>query len=250
MHLTHLEAIAHTQKIAYTLKPADTDAVETIVLPAFTAIRSVQTLIDGDKLRLGYGAQDLAVEAAGAHTGDVSGPMLAALGCKYVTVGHSERRDDHGEDNDVVAAKVAAAYVHGLTPILCIGEHLAVREAGEHLDLVLGQLSAASAQLPEPHAATLVVAYEPVWAIGTGKTATPQDAQEMCAAIRGRLEEQFGAATASAIRIIYGGSVKPDSAAALFAGKDVDGGLVGGASLVAEDFAAIVRAAVNLPVNS
>lgn len=247
MHLTHLEAIAHTQKIAYTLKPADTNAVEVVVLPAFTAIRSVQTLIDGDKLRLGYGAQDLAVGAAGAHTGDVSGPMLAALGCRYVTVGHSERRADHGEDNEIVAAKVNAAFAHGLVPIICVGEALSAREAGDHLDVVLGQLTAASAQLPEAQAPRLVVAYEPVWAIGTGKTATPADAQEMCAALRGRLAEQFDAATAAQIRVLYGGSVTPDSARELFCAPDVDGGLIGGASLIADDFVLIVRAAADTP---
>jgi triosephosphate isomerase len=249
MHLTHLEAIAHTQKIAYTLRPADIEAVETVVLPPFTALRSVQTLVDGEKLRLGYGAQDLAVDAAGAHTGDVSGPMLAALGCQYVTVGHSERRADHGEDDDVVAAKVAAAYTHGLTPILCVGEDLAVREAGEHLAVVVAQLAAATADLAQPQAATLVVAYEPVWAIGTGKNATSDDAQEMCAALRTQLAQQFGADIASTIRTIYGGSVKADNAEALFAAPDVDGGLIGGASLLAEDFVLIVRAAASLAVN-
>ncbi|HVV29738.1 MAG TPA: triose-phosphate isomerase [Mycobacteriales bacterium] len=243
MHLTHLEAIAHTQKIAYSLKPEHTDAVETVVLPAFTALRSVQTLIDGDKLALGYGAQDLAVASSGAHTGDVSGPMLAALGCGYVCVGHSERRADHAETDEVVAAKVRAAYEHGIVPILCVGETLETRESGQHVDHVVAQLSAATAGIADSDAEVLVVAYEPVWAIGTGRTATPEDAQEMAAALRAQLAAQFSAAIAGAVRILYGGSVKAGNASDIFDEPDVDGGLIGGASLVADDFVAIVRAA-------
>lgn len=246
MHLTHLEAIAHAQKIAYTLKPTELDAVETVVLPAFTSLRSVQTLIDGEHLGVGYGAQDLAVDAAGAHTGDVSGPMLAALGCRYVIVGHSERRVDHGETDQLVAAKLRAAYSFELTPILCVGENLDIRERGDHLAFVTAQLASATADLAEPQATTLVVAYEPIWAIGTGRTATPADAQEMCAALRGHLAGQFGPAAAG-IRLLYGGSVKAGNAAALFVEQDVDGALVGGASLAADEFAAIARAAVRQP---
>jgi triosephosphate isomerase len=245
MHLNHLEAIAHTQKIAYSLRPAQTDVVDVVVLPAFTAIRSVQTLIDGDNLALSYGAQDLAVAAAGAHTGDVSGPMLAALGCQYVTVGHSERRGDHGETDDIVAAKVLAAYEHGLTPILCVGENLDVRRSGNHVEVVDSQLAAAIESITPDRATDLVVAYEPIWAIGTGETATPDDAQELAYAIRDRLGRKFGPEIADKIRVLYGGSVKASNAGELFAGPDVDGGLIGGASLLAEDFVAIVHAAAN-----
>jgi len=247
MHLNHLEAIAHVQKIAYSLRPEHTDAVDVVVLPAFTALRSVQTLIDGDKLPLGYGAQDLAVPVAGAHTGDVSAPMLAALGCQYVTVGHSERRADHGETDDIVAAKVLVAFAHGLSPILCVGETLDIRQAGTHVEWVDRQLTTAIEAIPAEKAADLVVAYEPIWAIGTGETATPEDAQEMSSAIRDRLGRKFGLEIAERIRVLYGGSVKADNAGDLFAGPDVDGGLVGGASLLAEDFVAIVRAAASSP---
>lgn len=243
MHLNHLEAIAHTQKIAYSLRPEQTDRVDVVVVPAFTALRSVQTLIDGDNLPLAYGAQDLAITAAGAHTGDVSGPMLAALGCRYVIVGHSERRAEHGETDEIVAAKVLAAYEHGLVPILCVGENVEVRRAGGHVEVVDGQLAAAIDGISPDRAADLVVAYEPVWAIGTGETATPTDAQEMAFAIRDRLARKFGGEIADKIRVLYGGSVKADNAGELFAGADVDGGLIGGASLLAEDFVAIVRAA-------
>ena len=243
MHLTHLEAIAHTQKVAYTLKPAEMAAVETVVLPAFTALRSVQTLIDGDRLPLAYGAQNLAVEDAGAHTGEVSGPMLAALGCRYVVVGHSERRTGQHEDDQLVRAKVAAAARHGINPILCVGEPLQVRESGDPVAHVLAQLDAALDGLDAGPAGQLVVAYEPVWAIGTGRTATADDAQQVAAALRTRLAELYGGALADGVRLLYGGSVKPDSAAELFAAPDVDGGLIGGASLDADAFAAIVRAA-------
>ena len=243
MNLNHLEAIALVQKIAYDLKPAELEKVEVVVLPPFTDLRSVQTLVDGEKLAIGYGAQDLSPHAAGAHTGDISGSMLAKLGCTYVVVGHSERRTDHHEDDALVAAKVRAAYANGLTPILCVGEHEDIRAAGTHVEHVLTQLDGSLEGVTAEQAATLVVAYEPVWAIGTGRTASAQDAQEMCAAIRGRLAERFGGPAAAGIRVLYGGSVKAANAAELFAMPDVDGGLVGGASLVAEEFVGIVRSA-------
>jgi triosephosphate isomerase len=243
MNLTHLEAIALIQKLAYGLRAEDTAAVETVVLPAFTALRSVQTCVDGDHLPLRYGAQDLAVASEGAHTGDVSGPMLAALGCSYVTTGHSERRADHHEGDDVVRAKTAAAFEYGLTPILCVGESLEVRRAGEHVAHCTAQLAAAVDGLVPERAAALVVAYEPVWAIGTGENATAGDAQEMAAALRSAIADGFSRDLAAGVRILYGGSVKADNAAELFAGSDVDGGLIGGASLQAEAFPAIVRAA-------
>jgi triosephosphate isomerase len=243
MNLNHLEAIALVQKLAYTLTNADLDAAEVAVLPPYTDIRSVQTLVDGDRLRLVYGAQDLSSYDAGAYTGDIGGPMLAKLGCTYVTVGHSERREHHGETDAVVNAKVLAAARNGLIPILCVGESLDVRRDGRAVEHATGQLRAALAELPESAARTLVVAYEPVWAIGTGEVATPDDAQEVCAALREALADSLSPALAEGIRILYGGSVKPDNVADTLAQPDVDGALVGGASLSVEDFAAIVRAA-------
>jgi triosephosphate isomerase len=241
MNLNHLEAIALVQKLAFSLDDKDFDRVEVVVLPPFVDLRSVQTLVDGDKLRLGYGGQDLSPHDAGAHTGDTSGAMLKALGCSYVVVGHSERRADHGEDDEVVRSKVLAAGRHGLVPILCVGEPLSVRQSGTHVAHCVAQLKAALTDVPEPVLATLVVAYEPVWAIGTGEVATPQDAQEVCAALRATLAEVAGATVAKGTRILYGGSVKSSNVAAIMAESDVDGALVGGASLEAAEFAAIAR---------
>ena len=243
MNLNHLEAIAHVQKLAFTLTKEELAAVDVVVLPPFTDLRSVQTLIEGDKIGIAYGAQDLSPHASGAHTGDVSGPMLAKLGCTYVVVGHSERRADHGEGDDVAKAKVRAALDAGLTPILCVGEGLDAREAGRHVETTLGQLDAGLDGLTGEEAATVVVAYEPVWAIGTGRTATPADAQEVCGAIRARLGELFPGQAAGAVRVLYGGSMKGANAAELLAEADIDGGLIGGASLDADEFAAICRAA-------
>jgi triosephosphate isomerase len=244
MNLSHLEAIALVQKVAFSLKETELEAVETVVIPPFTAIRSVQTLVDGDKLLLGYGAQDLSPHASGAYTGDISGAMLAKLGCTYVVVGHSERRQHHHETDDVVAAKVTAAYAHGLVPILCVGEQEHVRDAGGHLVHCGHQLDVAVAGLPAEQARSLVVAYEPVWAIGTGRVATPADAQEVCGDIRTRLAERYSGDLADGVRILYGGSVKAANAAEILARPDVDGALVGGASLDGEEFAQICRAAV------
>ena len=243
MNLNHLEAIQLVQKLAFGLDLAEFEAVEVVVLPPFTDLRSVQTLVDGDKLMLKYGAQDLSPYAAGAYTGDIGGPLLAKLGCSYVVVGHSERRQLHHEDDEVVRSKVAAAFEHGLVPILCIGEGLEVRKAGDHVAHSIGQLDAALDGLAADRAAELVVAYEPVWAIGTGEVATPQDAQEVCGAIRTRLAKLYSVELAKGIRILYGGSVKSSSIAGLMAMPDVDGGLVGGASLDGDEFAAIVRGA-------
>jgi triosephosphate isomerase len=241
MNLNHLEAIALVQKLAFTLRSEDYDLVDVAVLPPFTDLRSVQTLVDGEKLRITYGAQDLSTHDNGAFTGEISGAQLAKLGCTYVVIGHSERRQFHSETDEVVAAKIAAARRHGLTPIVCIGEGLEARQQGLHLDVTLSQLDGALAGLSGEAVADLVIAYEPVWAIGTGETATPDDAQEVCGAIRGRLAEVWGDAVAATTRILYGGSMKPSNAPALMAQPDVDGGLVGGASLVAEDFARLVR---------
>ena len=179
MNLNHLEAIAVVQKLAFALTEADLAACEVAVIPPYTDIRSVQTLIDADKLDLKYGAQDVSAFDKGAYTGEISGSMLAKLGCTYAVVGHSERREYHAETDEIVAAKVQAAYRHGLTPILCVGEGLEIRQAGTHVAHTLAQLDGALAGLPADKARTLVVAYEPVWAIGTGEVATPDDAQEV-----------------------------------------------------------------------
>jgi triosephosphate isomerase len=250
MHLTHLEAIGLVQKVVFSLTEAELDAAEVVVLPPFTALRSVQTLVMGDKLEIGYGAQDLSPHDAGAYTGDISGVMLAALACSYVVVGHSERRALHGEDDTLVAAKVRAALRNQLVPILCVGEGLEVRRAGEHVAHCTAQLDAAlegvtAEQLTGGEGGGVVIAYEPVWAIGTGEVATPEDAQEVCGALRSRLAERFGAGTAAVVRILYGGSVKAANTAGILAGADVDGALVGGASLDADEFAQICRTAAD-----
>jgi triosephosphate isomerase (TIM) len=241
MNLNHLEAIALVQKLAFTFTDADYDAVEVAVLPPFTDIRSVQTMVDGDRLRLKYGAQDLSSHDSGAHTGDISGAMLAKLGCTYVTVGHSERRQHHDETDEVVAAKVAAAYRHALTPILCVGESLEIRHEGNQVAHTTAQLRAALDGVTAAQARTLVVAYEPIWAIGTGEVATPQDAQEVCAALRSTLDELYTGDLADGVRVLYGGSVKAENCSDSMAMADVDGALVGGASLDPKEFAQIVR---------
>ncbi|MEV0970465.1 triose-phosphate isomerase [Microtetraspora glauca] len=241
MNLNHLEAINLVQKLAFSLTAKDFDAVEVAVLPPFTDLRSVQTLVDGDKLQIAYGAQDLSRHDAGAYTGEISGTMLAKLGCTYVLVGHSERRQYHGEDEVVCNAKVKAAYRHSITPILCVGEGLPVRQAGEQVAHTLAQLDGALEGITAEQAKSLVVAYEPVWAIGTGEVATPADAQEVCGAIRTRLAELYDGEVAAAVRILYGGSVKSDNIAGIMAQPDVDGALVGGASLDPGEFVKISR---------
>ncbi|MEC3993433.1 triose-phosphate isomerase [Actinacidiphila sp. DG2A-62] len=241
MNLNHLEAIAHVQKLAFALTDKDYAEVEVAVLVPFTDLRSVQTLVDGDKLRIAYGAQDVSAHDSGAYTGEVSGPMLAKLKCTYVAIGHSERRQYHAEDDAVVNAKVKAAYKHGLTPILCVGEGLDVRKAGEQVPYTLAQVDGALKGVTAEQAASIVIAYEPVWAIGTGEVATPEDAQEVCGAIRGRLAELYDQELADGVRIQYGGSVKSGNVAAIMAQPDVDGALVGGAALDAEEFVKIVR---------
>jgi len=241
MNENHLEAIALVQKLAFTLTDRDFDLVEAAVLPPFTALRSVQTLIEGDKLRISYGAQDLSPHDSGAYTGDICGSMLAKLGCEYVLAGHSERRQYHAETDELVNAKVRAALRWGLTPILCVGEPLEVRQAEEHVQCCMDQLDGSLADIPAAEVAAMVIAYEPVWAIGTGEVATPQDAQEMTAAIRSRISEIHDAETGFSVRILYGGSVKPGNIAPIMAQPDVDGALVGGASLDAGQFAQICR---------
>jgi len=241
MQENHFEAIALVKKLAFTLTGKDFDSVEVAVLPPFTALRSVQTLIDGDKLRISYGAQDLSQHDAGAYTGDISGSMLAKLGCDYVLAGHSERRQYHAETDELVGAKVQAALRWELTPILCVGELLEVRQAQQHIPHILGQLDAALKGIAAAAVAGLVVAYEPCWAIGTGEVATPADAQEAAGAIRSRISDVYDAETAGGVRILYGGSAKPGNIAPIMAQPDVDGALVGGASLDAGQFAQICR---------
>jgi triosephosphate isomerase (TIM) len=243
MNLDHLQATHLVQKLDWTLSDAkhDFDAVEVAVLVPFTDLRSVQTLIEGDRLKLRHGAQDLSVHDAGAYTGEISGAFLSKLGCTYVAVGHSERRQYHAEDDAVVAAKVKAAYRHGLTPILCCGEGLDVRKESRQVPHVLAQVDAALAGVTPEQVRSIVIAYEPIWAIGTGEVATPADAQEVCSAIRTRLAELYSGDIADGIRILYGGSVKAANVAAIMAETDVDGALVGGAAIVADEFVSICR---------
>jgi triosephosphate isomerase len=242
MHLSHLEAIQVVQKLGFRLLPADTDRVEVSVHPPFTALRSVQTVLDADDIPIALGAQHCHFEDQGPFTGEVSPSMLARLNVRYVIVGHSERRQHFGETDEDVARRIAAVLRHGMAPILCVGETLDEREAGAASARVATQLQAALRGLSGDQLRRVVVAYEPVWAIGTGRHASPEDAQAMCAEIRGLLGELGGEAVAAAVRVQYGGSVTPENAGELLACPDVDGALVGGASLDPDAFAAIVRA--------
>ncbi|WP_197320081.1 triose-phosphate isomerase [Saccharomonospora sp. NB11] len=248
MNLNHLEAIALVQKIAFSLPEKYYAKVDVAVLPPFTDIRSVQTLVDGDKLLLTYGAQDVSPHDSGAYTGEISGPMLAKLGCTYVVVGHSERREYHGESDELVNKKVRAALKHGISPILCVGEKLDVREAGDHIQHTTSQLLAALKGLRAEQVEKVVVAYEPVWAIGTGRVATPADAEEVCAALRSALTDKYGAELAQGMRILYGGSVKSSNVADLVKCDNVDGALVGGASLDGEEFTKLCALAAGGPL--
>jgi triosephosphate isomerase (TIM) len=241
MNLNHLEAIGLTQKLAFSLNEKQLTDVEVVILPPFVDLRSVQTMIDGDKILIGYGAQDVSPFPSGAYTGDISAPMLAKLGCQYVLVGHSERRTIHGEDDATVAAKLQAALKSEITPLLCVGEGLEIREADGHIEHCLGQVDAALSGLKAEQVASIVIAYEPVWAIGTGKTATPENAQEVIGAIRKRIGETFDLTTAEAVRVLYGGSVTAVNIATIMAEPDIDGALVGGASLKHEEFVSICR---------
>ena len=241
MNLNHLEAIAVTQKLSYSLDEKDFNEVDVAIFPPFTDIRSVQTLIDGDRLRLMYGAQDLSPKSSGAFTGDISGSMLSKLGCTYVLVGHSERRSVHGESSAVVAKKAKAAIENEIIPLVCIGEDLSIRESGKHVEFVVAQLADSVAGLHKPDLKKAVFAYEPVWAIGTGRSATPTDAQEVCAAIREALRSIGSDEIAAAAKILYGGSVKSSNIIDIMRESDVDGVLVGGASLDPEEFARIAK---------
>jgi triosephosphate isomerase (TIM) len=240
MHRDHLEAIQLVQKLAYHLDEGDYAGQEIVLCPPFTSLRSIQVLLQGEKLPVQLGAQTCHHEDEGAFTGEISAPMLARLDVRYVIAGHSERRALFGEDDAVVNAKVRAIQRHGMRPILCVGETLEEREAGRAVEVVTEQLRGSLEGIAVPDPEALVVAYEPVWAIGTGRTATPDDAQEMCAAVRAELAELYDPETADAIRVQYGGSVKPGNVRALMAEADIDGALVGGASLSSEDFALIV----------
>jgi triosephosphate isomerase len=241
MNLNHFEAIAHLEKLAYILREEDFARAEVVVLPPFVDLRSVQTVIDGEHLQIRYGAQDVSPHESGPYTGDISAGMLAKLGCTYVLVGHSERRAQHGETDADVAAKARAALAAEITPIICVGEGLEVRQAGAHLAHCLAQLEAAVTGLPAAQVARLVIAYEPVWAIGTGEVATPEDAQEVCAALRRALAGLAGGEAARSARILYGGSVNGQNIDGIMAMRDIDGALVGGASLDAGEFVRIVR---------
>ena len=248
MNLNHFEAIALVQKIAFALPDKYYDKVDVTVIPPFTDLRSVQTLVDGDKLRLTYGAQDLSPHDSGAYTGDISGAFLAKLGCSFVVVGHSERRTYHNENDALVAAKAAAALKNELTPIVCIGEHLEIREEGEHVGHCEEQLRGSLAGLSSEQIGKVVVAYEPVWAIGTGRVASAADAQEVCAAIREELATLASPQVAETVRVLYGGSVNAKNIGEIVAQNDVDGALVGGASLDGEQFATLAAIAAGGPL--
>jgi len=241
MNLDHLQAIAFVQKLAWSLKDAKHDyaSVEAAVFPPFTDLRSVQTLLDADGLSLALGAQDLSAHDSGAYTGEVSGAALAKLDVRYVLVGHSERRTLHAEDDAVVATKVAAAHRNGLVPVICVGETADDLETHGPSAVPVAQLRASLAEVPAT--AEIVVAYEPVWAIGSGKAATAEQAEQVCAALRDALVELVGADRAAATRILYGGSVKSTNIASFLREPNVDGALVGGASLDVDEFARIVR---------
>ena len=242
MNHDHLEAIQSAQKLVFAFPKDGYEAVDIALTVPFTDLRSIQTLVEGDKLKITYGAQDVSEHDNGAYTGDISASMLERLGCSWVVVGHSERREYHGETNEQVAAKAKKAQEHGITPIVCVGEPLEVREAGEHVSYVVTQ---ARESLAGVNLTNAVIAYEPVWAIGTGKVASAEDAQEVCHGIRELVRELSDDSVADAIRILYGGSVKADTVAEIISQPDVDGGLVGGASLDGQDFAKLAAAAAN-----
>lgn len=242
MNHDHLEAIQSAQKLVFAFPKEGYEVVDIALTVPFTDLRSIQTLVEGDKLQITYGAQDVSEHDNGAYTGDISASMLEKLGCTWVVVGHSERREYHGETNEQVAAKAKKALEHGITPIVCVGEPLEVREAGDHLDFVVKQTRESLAGVD---ASKVVIAYEPVWAIGTGKVASAADAQEVCHGIRELVRGLAGDDAADQVRILYGGSVKTDTVAEIVGQPDVDGGLVGGASLDGQEFAKLAAAAAN-----
>ena len=241
MHHNHFEAIQAVQKLHYRLDGEDHSNVDVSVHPPFTDIRSIQTVIESDKMKILIGAQNCHWEPKGAYTGEVAAPFLEKLNVSLVIVGHSERREYFGETDEIVNLKAKAVLGNGMTPIVCCGETLEEREAGQAESKVEGQIRNGLAGVTKEHVASLVIAYEPIWAIGTGRTATSEDAQSMCAHIRSVVADAFGADVAESVRIQYGGSVKPGNIAELMAQPDIDGALVGGASLDPDEFAAIVQ---------
>lgn len=243
MNLNHLEAIRLVQELALDLEDHNFDYsdADVVVIPPFTDIRSVQTIVESDNLKIQYGAQDISTHDNGAYTGEVSASMLKALGCTLIVVGHSERREYHNESDALVNEKAKVALANEMTPIICCGEGLDVRQAGEHVNHVVAQIKGAFDGISEDEAAKCVVAYEPIWAIGTGEVATPDDAQEVCGAIRKVLTDLYSQETADGMRILYGGSVKSSNVKDIMSKPDVDGALVGGASLKAAEFSRIVR---------
>ena len=242
MNLNHVEATGLVQKLAWTLadKEYDGSSVECVVIPPFTDLRTVQTLIEGDRFPLQLGAQNVSEHDSGAYTGEISAGMLAKLGVRYVVVGHSERREYHGETDALINAKALKILAADMVPIICCGEGLDVRKEGRQVAYTLEQVRGCLKEIPAEEVASLVIAYEPVWAIGTGEVATPEDAQEVCGAIREEVARLYDRTTADSVRIQYGGSVKASNVAEIMAQPDVDGALVGGASLKAEEFASIV----------
>ena len=241
MNLNHYEATATLDKLRYLLTKDDFESVDVSVHPPFTDIRTVQTFIESEKVAIAIGAQNCHWEPNGAFTGEVAAPMLAKLNVSHVIVGHSERRELFGETDEIVARKVGAIVANAMTPILCCGETLAEREADHTRDKVTGQIAAGIAGLDAAQVGAMVLAYEPIWAIGTGRTASAEDAQQVCEWIRQKVSEVKGADAADAVRIQYGGSVKAANAAELMAQPDIDGALVGGAALDPEEFARIVQ---------
>lgn len=241
MNSNHLEAIQMIQKLHYRLEVDDYERVEVVVAPPFTSLRSAQTVIEVDRMRIGLGAQDVFWEDEGAFTGEISAPMLAKLSVGYVIVGHSERRQYFAETDETVNRKLQAVTRHGMTPILCVGESLDQREAGTATEVVVAQLQGALRGIDGETVGRMAVAYEPIWAIGTGRTATPDDAGEMCEAIRTQVGELAGSAAYDSLRVLYGGSVNPGNIKSLMAKRHIDGALVGGASLDPDQFAAVVR---------
>jgi triosephosphate isomerase (TIM) len=241
MHHTHLDAINVVQKLSFRLAPADYEQCEVVVCPAFTALRSVQTTIESDRIPIALGAQDVHWEKQGAFTGEVSAPMLAKLNVRYVIIGHSERREIFGETDDMVNRKVQAVLAHDMVPIMCVGETLNEREDGHTDDKVAGQIRAGLAGVKADNIRRMVIAYEPIWAIGTGRNATPDDANATIGVVRRTVAEVGGTEAAEEVRIQYGGSVKPGNIADLMAMPEIDGALVGGASLDPDDFAKIIQ---------
>ena len=241
MHGNHLEAINLVQRLAYHLDPRDYEISEIAVIPPFTALRSIQTLIEGDRMEFQLGAQNCHWEKDGPFTGEISPAMLAKLSVRYVICGHSERRTLFGETDEVVNRKVCSVLEHEMTPILCVGESLEQREAGQAEQVVVGQLDGSLSCVSAEHVAGMVIAYEPIWAIGTGRTATDEDADDMCGVVRRWVASRHGDAAAQTVRVQYGGSVKPGNIRGLMRQPEIDGALVGGASLDPDDFAVICR---------